>query len=117
MAIRAFLALIFTTACLHAGTPAGRSQLGSCGIIKLLKRSDFDLKDFKIQKNEIYQYTPVVSYSIDSDGNVIDLRLLQSSGISDVDTKLLNAIKDWKYKPRPHCAVIETQMSVTIDWF
>lgn len=115
MAIRAFFALILATIPLQAGTPADRSPLKACATMKLLTRADFGLKEFKVKENETYRHAPVVSYSIDADGNVIDPHLMRSSGISDIDIKLLNAIKHWKYKPRPHCPVIDTQMSVTID--
>ncbi len=46
-----------------------------------------------------------------------DAAITHSSGVADMDKKILDAIARWKYKPRPvGCGVIETEMTVTIHW-
>jgi hypothetical protein len=40
-----------------------------------------------------------------------------SSGVADIDKKILDAVAKWKYKPRHSgCAVIENEMTATIHW-
>jgi hypothetical protein len=37
--------------------------------------------------------------------------------VADLDTKVLEAVSQWKYKLRPAgCGVIENQMTVIIHW-
>jgi TonB family protein len=72
---------------------------------------------FKTLPNESYKRSPTVKYLIQEDGTVSNISLTHGSGVADIDKKILDAIAHWKYKPRPvGCGVIETEMSVTIDW-
>jgi TonB family protein len=70
---------------------------------------------FKTLPNESYKQSPTVKYLIQEDGTVSDATITRSSGMADMDKKILDAIAKWKYKPRPSgCGVIETEMAVTI---
>jgi TonB family protein len=72
---------------------------------------------FKTLPNESYKRSPVIKYEIQEDGTVSNAAITRRSGVADIDKKCLDAISHWKFKPRPAgCGVIETEMSVTIDW-
>jgi len=63
-----------------------------------------------------YHSSPLVSYQIEEDGSVSGVKLVRSSGVSKLDQVLIDSVKLWKYRPRPKCGVVDTQMSVTIDF-
>jgi TonB family protein len=68
-------------------------------------------------RGESYKRAPTVKYLIQEDGTVSDATIIRSSGLSDMDKKFVDAIAQWKYKPRPDgCGVIESQMTPTIHW-
>jgi TonB family protein len=72
---------------------------------------------FKFRPKESYKRSPLIKYRIQEDGTVSNAIVTRSSGVADIDKKILNAATHWKYKPRPAgCGVIDTEMSVTIDW-
>ena len=70
----------------------------------------------QLRGNEKYENSPLVSFKVDEAGNVFDVKLARSSGVSGVDTKLLEAVRKWRYKPRPGCGVVESEISVTIHF-
>ena len=70
---------------------------------------------FKTLPNESYRQSPTVKYIIQEDGAVSNVTITRSSGLADMDKKILDAIARWKYKPRPAgCGVIETEMIAII---
>jgi len=72
---------------------------------------------FKTLPNESYKGSPIIRYEIQEDGTVSNAVITRQSGLADIDKKFLDAISRWKFKPRPAgCGVMETEMSVTIDW-
>ena len=72
---------------------------------------------FKALPDESYKRSPTVKYLIQEDGTVSNATITRSSGVADMDKKILDAIAKWKYKPRPSgCGVIETEMTVTVHW-
>lgn len=72
---------------------------------------------FKTLPTESYKRSPSVKFLIQEDGSVTDSSIARSSGVADLDTKVLESVSQWKYKPRPTgCGVIENQMTVIIHW-
>jgi TonB family protein len=72
---------------------------------------------FKTLPGESYKGSPKVKYLIQENGTVTNATVTRGSGVADMDKNILDAIANWKYKPRPSgCGVIETEMTVTIDW-
>lgn len=70
---------------------------------------------FKTLPNESYKQSPTVKYLIQEDGTVSNVSITRSSGMADMDKKILDAVAKWKYKPRPSgCGFIETEMTATI---
>jgi len=116
MWLRLLIASTLVTA-LHAGTPADGRGSGSCTTMNLLSRFDPVSGNFSLRKGEIYRRTPVFHYAIDDQGRVINLRLVRGSGVKRLDAAVLNEIKQWHFQPRPGCPAIETDTSITIDWF
>ena len=71
---------------------------------------------FKFLPKESYKRSPLIKYQIQEDGTVSNATITRSSGVADIDKKVLDAVARWKYKPRPvGCGVIETEMSLTFD--
>ncbi len=72
---------------------------------------------FKFLPKESYKRSPLIRYQIQEDGGVSDVMVTHSSGVADIDKKVLDAVAHWKYKPgAAGCGVVENEMSVTIDW-
>ena len=57
---------------------------------------------------------PTVSYVVNEDGAVTNVKIMKSTGSAKVDTGLIKSVQSWKYKPQPGCTV-ETSMAVVID--
>jgi TonB family protein len=72
---------------------------------------------YKFLPKESYKRSPLIKYQIKEDGTVSNAIVTRSSGVADIDKKILDAVARWKYKPRPvGCAVVDNEMSVTIDF-
>ena len=72
---------------------------------------------FKPLPTESYRNTPSVKFLIQEDGSVSDVRITRSSGVADIDKKVLESVSQWKYKARPSgCGVIENEGTVVIHW-
>lgn len=80
-------------------------------------KGSFPNGPFKTLPGESYKGSPGLKYIIREDGTVSDAAITRSSGVSDIDKEILDAIAQWKYKSRPAgCGVIETETTVTIHW-
>jgi TonB family protein len=111
----AVLSLGFVTACWSQNAPRN-SVPDSCTKVARIQGT-FPKGPFKTLANESYKRSPLVRYQIEEDGTVTNVALARSSGVSDIDKKVVEAIAHWKYKTRPKgCGQIETSMTVTIDW-
>jgi TonB family protein len=109
------LTIVLGSAC-WGEEPQKKSVPPECA--KLIRlHGSFPKGPFKFLPKESYKGSPLIKYQIQEDGTVSDVLLSRSSGVADIDKKILNAVVRWKYKPRPAgCGIIETEMSVTIDW-
>lgn len=86
--------------------------------IQLIKvHTPLPIASYKLAAGESFRTSPIFKFQVQEDGSVTDLKLIRSSDVAGIDKQFLTAIKDWKCKPRPTgCGIIETEMSVTIDW-
>lgn len=71
---------------------------------------------FQFGSTESYKGPPVVRFLVHEDGTVSDVRLVRSSGVADIDKKLLEAYSGWKYKAQPGRPIVESEVSVVVDW-
>jgi len=72
---------------------------------------------FEFLPKESYKGSPLIKYQIQEDGTVSGAVVSRSSGVADIDKKVLDAVAHWKYKPRPvGCGPMKTQMSADIDF-
>jgi len=80
-------------------------------------RGSFPKGPFKTLLTESYKNAPSVKFLIQEDGSVSDVSITRSSGVADIDKKVLESVSQWKYKARPSgCGVIENQGTVLIHW-
>jgi len=78
-------------------------------------QGSFPSGPFKTLPNESYRQSPTIKYVIQEDGTVSNATITRSSGLSDMDKKVFDAIARWKYKPRPAgCGAIESEMVAII---
>jgi TonB family protein len=63
-----------------------------------------------------YKNSPTLKFQVNEDGTVSGVKLTRGSGVKDIDKHVVAAVSHWKYKPRPGCGIIDTEMSLTIDW-
>ncbi len=57
---------------------------------------------------------PKVSYVVNEDGSVSDVKILKGTRSPKVDAGLVKSIQAWKYKPQPGCR-FEMSMGVILD--
>jgi TonB family protein len=78
-------------------------------------QGSFPSGPFRTLPNESYRQSPTIKYVVQEDGTVSNATITRSSGLSDMDKKVLDAIARWKYKPRPAgCGAIESEMVAII---
>jgi TonB family protein len=58
----------------------------------------------------------MVKFQINEDGTVSNTKVTRRSGVAAIDKKVANAMAGWRYAPRSGYPVIESEMSVRIDW-
>jgi TonB family protein len=72
---------------------------------------------FEFLPKESYKGSPLIKFQIQEEGKVSGALISRSSGVADIDKKVLDAVARWRYKPRPAgCGAIDTEVSVTIDF-
>ena len=78
--------------------------------------SSFDLYQFlpKIVDFKRLNRFPKVSYVVDEDGRVSNVKILKSTGSQSVDSGLIKSILAWKYKPQPGCR-FEMSMGIILE--
>jgi TonB family protein len=85
-------------------------------IPKARRQNSFPKGPFTFLPNESYKRSPIVKFQINEDGTVSNTKIVRSSGVADIDKKVAAVVSSWKYLPGPGCPVIDSEMSVTIDW-
>ena len=102
---------------LSAGTETQQSALPpECTKVTRIHGS-YPKRPFKTLPTESYKGSPTVKFVILEDGSVSNVSIARSSGVADLNKKVLESVSQWKYKARPAgCGVIETQMTVVIHW-
>lgn len=71
---------------------------------------------YKFLEDDSYKGAPIFKFQVNEDGTVSGVKLICSSGVRDIDRKVIIAVAHWKYEPGPGCGIVETNMSLTIDW-
>jgi TonB family protein len=110
------LLFALVTAVICAGQTAQETKVPSRCIPKVRKRNSFPKGAFNFLPNESCKRSPIVKFQINEDRTVSNTKVTRSSGVADIDKKVADAIAGWRYAPRPGCPVIESEMSMTIDW-
>jgi TonB family protein len=77
---------------------------------------NFDLYAFlpKIVDFKRLNRFPKVSYVVDEDGRVSNVKILKSTGSQKADSGLIKSILAWKYKPQPGCR-FEMSMGIILE--
>jgi TonB family protein len=112
----AALAVCLTGNC--SGQAAQKTEVPKeCTAVKLVHDS-YAKGPFKFRPGEIYKQVPVITFEVSEDGIVSNVKLVRSSGVKDIDKNEVQAISQWRYKPRPTgCGVIESEVAITIDFY
>ncbi|MGH9714739.1 MAG: TonB family protein [Candidatus Acidiferrales bacterium] len=71
---------------------------------------------FKFAPTEGYTGPATVKFAVGENGKVSDVHLTRSSGVRDIDQKVVEAYSGWKYTAKPGRPVIESEVSVIVDW-
>jgi TonB family protein len=71
---------------------------------------------YRVAPGEAYKGSPIIKYSVNPDGTVSNVRLIRSSGIRDLDEKLVRAYSGWRFRAQRGRPVIEAETSVLIHW-
>ena len=96
----------------------GKKELiARCKPRQIKKDQSPEPKNWKWEKDETYRGGPVISYTIEEDGRVTNVKLKRSSGVRKIDEYELEQVKNRKYKAMPGCPGIETTESIEIDFF
>lgn len=114
LAIALVLNLLFVVLC-GGQADTSRKLPAQCRVVQK-RYGDVPKGPFKHSRGESYKHAPVVKFDIEENGTVANVRIIRSSGIKDLDEKLIETIRGWEYNPRPGCGVTESEMTATIDW-
>jgi TonB family protein len=69
---------------------------------------------YKFLPGESYKRSPTIKFQINEDGTVSNIKLIRSSGVKDIDRKLLKEASGWKFRAVPGC-VIDSKATIDID--
>ncbi len=101
-----------------AQAPGGDEQKTTPHVCHLVSADPPDFHPFQfLPKNADFTRLnrfPKVTYVVNEDGSVSDVKILKGTGSAKVDAGLAKSIQAWKYKPQPGCA-FDMSMVVVID--
>lgn len=70
---------------------------------------------YKFFPGESYKRSPIVKLQINEDGTVSNVKLIRSSGVKDINRKMLKAASGWEFKAVPGC-ILDSEATIDIDW-
>lgn len=73
-------------------------------------------KSLKLREGESYKGDPVISFDVNETGQLLNIRVVRSSGVADLDSWVQAQVKRWKYKPSPGCGVRHAEVVITVDF-
>src|SRR5260370_29691720 len=73
-------------------------------------------KNWEWGKGEKYRGAPEISYSVQEDGKIANVKLKRGSGVRQIDEYALEWVKGRKYQAMPGCPGIEITETVIIDF-
>lgn len=114
LAIVLALSLLFAVP--YGGQADATRELPPRCTVTQKRRGEIPTGPFRHSRGESYKRAPVVKFDIEEDGTVSNIKLMRSSGLKDLDQKLVQAIRHWEYDQRPGCGVTESEITATIDW-
>ena len=72
-------------------------------------------KPYKFLPGESYKSALRMKFQVNEDGTVSNARIVRSTGVRDIDEKMVCAVSGWRYKPMAGCGVGDSEMTVIID--
>ena len=84
-----------------------------CAPHLLGKWHSIDLKHVSLNG---YKQAPAVSFIIQEDGSVTDVKLIKSSGSPTVDRSIVSGTALTRYNKRPGCGALEVKTFMNIDF-
>jgi TonB family protein len=101
-----------------AQAPGGNEHKATKQVCQLISANPPDFNPFQFVPKEVdfkrLNRSPKVTYVVNEDGSVSNVKILKGTKSPKVDAGLVKSIQAWKYKPQPGCTV-ETSMVVVID--
>jgi TonB family protein len=108
-------ALLFLFAVPCRGQTTGTEKVSSeCKNRKALQHRG-PSPPYKFLPGESYKRPPTVKFQVNEDGTVSNMKLIRSSGVKDIDKKLIKAASTWKFKAVPGC-IIDSEATILIHW-
>jgi len=100
--------------CQSSRNPEPRKR--ECELVPLRTGMMKPPRPWHIRAGEKYQRDPFVAFAVNSRGEVSEVKVLNGSGVRDIDAWVLRSVRRWKYKPVPRCGTQLVKMAVTIDF-
>jgi TonB family protein len=94
-----------------------RQRLEQCATLPLeALKQPFPQFSLDHGPGERYQGAPSYSYDVSEAGTVENIQVNRSSGLKKLDQNGLETIAGWRFKPRPGCGTVSSQIAFTIDF-
>lgn len=107
------LALTVSLVAVPCVKPQSQHDESKCAAV-LVRKVKYELpKDVKGFKS-----SPKISYVIELDGSVTNVKVVKSSGSKAVDEAVLDGVKKSSYRPlNPGCGPVNSSATIIIDFF
>jgi TonB family protein len=101
-----------------AQAPGGGERKATPQICQLISANPPGFNPFQFLPKKVdftrLNRSPKVSWIVNEDGSVSNVKILKGTGDSKVNVGLVKSIQAWKYKPQPGCT-FEGSIGVFID--